>query len=126
MDPEVVDKVLSEVNIISGTDDEYDILIKKLEINTYEDLKLKYDFEMMLIKQGDRGATLYDENGQCVYSPKEIKISHDTTGCGDTFNAGIILSMSKDIDSQRMLQKAVEMATQVAYEGFNLEKLKNI
>lgn len=117
---EVINKVLSKVDIISGTEEEYTILLEKTGIKSYSDLLSKFSISMIFVKQGSQGATVYNSNGLYSYKPKEKRISHDTTGCGDTFNAGIILTMSNKAAKEHMLQEAVEMATQVAYNGLKI------
>lgn len=120
VDSEVIKDVLRKTDIVSGTEDEFKILSKKLNIGTYKNYFAEYGFELLLVKQGGRGATLYDTVNTYSYAPSTVKASRDTTGCGDTFNAGIIVSISKGLDKKSMLEQAVEMATSVAYNGFDL------
>lgn len=121
IDKRVLNEVLSYVNILSGTYDEYKLLLESLNIQSIENLIEKYKFKYLFVKQGNKGASLYYENGIIECSPTEKHNSHDTTGCGDTFNAGVIFSISNEKTEDEMLRTAVDFATLVAYKGFNLE-----
>lgn len=121
VDSNVIHTVLKEVYILSGTDDEYGILLKILDMESYHDLIHTYGITYVFVKRGSEGASLYTENSTYHFGPDEKRVSHDTTGCGDTFNAGVISALAKDMNDEMVLQKAVKMATKVAYEGFNLD-----
>ncbi len=118
VDDSVIDAVLQHIQILSGTEEEYDILVNKLNCKSMKEILQKYHMKYIFIKRGSKGATVLTEASEYEYSPKEKRTSHDTTGCGDTFNASIIDSLTKKVNDEWMLQEAVEMATRVAYEGF--------
>ncbi len=119
IDSEILSSVLMHIHILSGTEEEFEILMNKLNCKSPENLLSEYFFDYLFVKRGKNGATVFTKNSRYDYEPKEKRTSHDTTGCGDTFNAGIIYSLSNKYDDEKMLQQAVEMATKVAYEGFN-------
>ena len=118
VDDYVINDILQQVQILSGTEEEYDILLGKTNCDSFEDLVAKNNISYLFVKKGSRGAMVITQKNMYEYAPSEKKISHDTTGCGDTFNAGIIDSLTKKVNDEWMLQEAVEMATKVAYEGF--------
>lgn len=121
IDKNIVDSVLDAVQIISGTSEEYEMLLNLLQIKTVKELITKYKLKYVFEKRGSKGAALFYDECVIECKPKEHKLSHNTTGCGDTFNAGIIYSLSKKMDEMTILQNAVEYASLVAYEGFNPE-----
>ncbi len=118
VDDRVIDAVLQHIQILSGTEEEYDILVNKLNCKSMKEILQKYHMKYIFVKRGSKGASVLTESSEYEYSPKEKRTSHDTTGCGDTFNASIIDSLTKKVNDEWMLQEAVEMATRVAYEGF--------
>lgn len=118
VDDYVINDILQQVQILSGTEEEYDILLGKTNCDSFEDLVAKNNISYLFVKKGSRGAMVITQKNMYEYAPSEKKNSHDTTGCGDTFNAGIIDSLTKKVNDEWMLQEAVEMATKVAYEGF--------
>jgi sugar/nucleoside kinase (ribokinase family) len=117
VDKDIIDLVLQQSQILSGTEDEYAIILKKLDCNSMDELIEKYRIEQVFVKKGAKGAMVLTQNNKYEHEPRKRKASHDTTGCGDTFNAGIIDSFTKKANNERMLQQAVEMATKVAYAG---------
>ena len=117
----LLDSVLANVQILSGTDEEYNTLLMKLNISSIEELFETYRFLYLFVKQGGKGASLYYPKGVINCSPDDIKKSRDTTGCGDTFNAGVIYALSQGYNEKDMLKKAVELASIVAYNGFDLD-----
>lgn len=118
VDDYVINDILQQVQILSGTEEEYDILLGKTNCDSFEDLVAKNNISYLFVKKGSRGAMVITQKNMYEYAPSEKKNSHDTTGCGDAFNAGIIDSLTKKVNDEWMLQEAVEMATKVAYEGF--------
>lgn len=121
VESDTVNRVLNHVHILSGTKDEYDLLLNILQLESVENLISKYNLKYLFVKNGSEGAILYYDRGVIECKPNERKTSHNTTGCGDTFNAGVIYSFSKGTNETDMLRTAVNFATLVAYEGFNLD-----
>ena len=119
VDSDIVNQALSHVQILSGTSDEYDLLLGLMKIGSIEQLIEKYNFKYVFVKKGSKGAALYYNNRIIECKPDGKKASRDTTGCGDTFNAGVIYSLSKNTSEADMLKNAVNFATLVAYQGFN-------
>lgn len=119
VDPDIINQALSHVQILSGTDDEYNLLLGLMKIGSIEKLIEKYNLKYVFVKKGSKGAALYYNNHVIECKPDGKKESRDTTGCGDTFNAGVIYSLSKNTSEADMLKNAVNFATLVAYKGFN-------
>lgn len=119
VDPDIINQALSHLQILSGTDDEYNLLLGLMKIGSIEKLIEKYNLKYVFVKKGSKGAALYYNNHVIECKPDGKKESRDTTGCGDTFNAGVIYSLSKNTSEADMLKNAVNFATLVAYKGFN-------
>lgn len=119
VDPDIINQALSHLQILSGTDDEYNLLLGLMKIGSIEKLIEKYNLKYVFVKKGSKGAALYYNNHVIECKPDGKKESRDTTGCGDTFNAGVIYSLSKNTSEADMLKNAVNFATLVAYQGFN-------
>jgi len=118
---EVLEKILTEADYLSGTEDEYEIIFSKTGIKTPEELIRIFAIRKAFLKQGKRGATMYEEGETLSYTSSASGTSRDTTGCGDTFNAGVIYGLCKEETGDSLIERAVEMATKVAFEGFSPE-----
>lgn len=120
---DIISEVLKRTCILSGTQDEYAILFEKLGVTSIKQLAQEYDISMLGIKKGEDGADLYTGKGIISRCTKIKKPARDTTGCGDTFNAGIIYSLDKGYSNNKMLGIAVDMATSVAYYGIDSDEV---
>lgn len=87
VDADIIDQVLNNVQILSGTKDEYSLLLNALKLESIEELIGKYNFKYLFVKNGSEGALLYYAKGVIECKPNERKVSRDTAECGDTFNA---------------------------------------
>ena len=124
-DSSIIDRILKQTDIISGTEDEFGILVSKIGISDIIQLINRFNFEYLFLKKGSNGASLIKNNRKIDYQSSKMQLSHDTTGCGDTFNACVIHSLATGVNNEHLiLQNAVEMATMVAYNGFNLDLFK--
>ena len=115
---DIIRTVFEQIDILSGTEDEYAIIFKKLSISDYEELRLIYGIERLFVKRGSRGAELYDMEGLILQKPTMKKKGFNSTGCGDTFNAQIICGLINGLSREELLRDAVEISACVAYEGF--------
>ncbi|MBU7037428.1 MAG: hypothetical protein HXS52_05825 [Theionarchaea archaeon] len=72
-----------------------------------------HNLQYVFVTRGSEGASLYSETTVLHRAASEIDVV-DTTGCGDAFTAGIVHSLIKKVDEERMLDYAVELAGKVA------------
>lgn len=72
-----------------------------------------HNLQYVFVTRGEEGASLYSETAVLHRAASEIHVV-DTTGCGDAFTAGIVCSLLKRFDEERMLDYAVELAGKVA------------
>ena len=126
MNSNLIESVLNCTQIISGTSDEYSQLLSILKIQSVEELIERFGFIYLFEKKGSDGARIYYDKKFIDCKPLEKKHSRNTTGCGDTFNAGVIYSISMGLNEKDMLRTAVDFATMVAYKGFNLDLFSGI
>lgn len=79
----------------------------------------------IFVTSGEKGAYLYQRNEKPYFmEAPEVNVV-DTTGCGDAFTAALIYGFHERLSGQRILEFAVDFASEVAqYEGaFNHEFL---
>ncbi|HDQ05549.1 MAG TPA: hypothetical protein ENN36_02355 [Candidatus Bathyarchaeota archaeon] len=95
--------------------------VKVKEIAGCRNMKQMFDktnLGQIFVTLGEKGAYLYqrDENPLFVGAPKVDVV--DTTGCGDAFTAALIYGFHERWSGKRILEFAVEFASEVArYEG---------
>lgn len=119
----VLNAVLERVSILSGTQDEYRTLYKKLGLDNFKAFSARYAVDYNFVKCGKNGAKLIYDGNQYISRPKEVRVSRNTTGCGDTFNAAVIMGLEDGAGPQELLDYAVDLSSFTAYEGFSPEKI---
>lgn len=124
VDTEILETILNKTSILSGTAEEYDILTSKLQLMRTSSLMDRFGIKYVFEKRGKEGATLFSMQGNCSYKSTRGTASRDTTGCGDTFNAGVIYGISVELCDEDILKRAVNFATTVALDGFDLKNLR--
>jgi fructokinase len=72
-----------------------------------------HNLQYVFVTRGEKGASLYSETAVLHRAASEVQVV-DTTGCGDAFAAGVVYSLVKQVDEERMLDYAVELAGKVA------------
>ena len=119
----VLHAILKHVSVLSGTQDEFRTLYKKLGLENFKAFSARYAVAYIFIKRGKSGAKLIHGGEQYAAKPKEIRASRNTTGCGDTFNASVIMGLEDGASPQELLDHAVALSSFTAYEGFSPEKI---
>ena len=114
---EIYNVILRYVMILSGTKDEYLLLLQILGITTISELQRIYDIKYIFVKKGGQGADLYYNDKVISYTPCIKKDSFNTTGCGDVFNASVIYALSRNLSNESILSQSVENASSIAYNG---------
>ena len=72
------------INILFVNEKEFSIIKSRLKVNNL----FKYGLQVLIIKQGARGAIIIESNGNCYKGfTQPIRKPIDTTGAGDAFNA---------------------------------------
>jgi len=114
---EVWNDVLPYTKIVTGTENEFKALIEILGHSCIEDFKKKYSIEKLFIKKGSKGCTVIDQTNQYDFRVTPIK-SKNLTGCGDAFNAGVIIGELKHFPVEKTVKIASKLASEVAKNGF--------
>jgi fructokinase len=65
------------------------------------------------VTRGSKGAAFW-ENGALVTAPAPAVVVRDTIGAGDAFMAGLILGLTRRIDTERVLENACRLGAYVA------------
>ncbi|MEN6326609.1 MAG: carbohydrate kinase family protein [Syntrophomonas sp.] len=110
--------ILPFIKIITGTENEFNMLIEILGHNDLIDFKKNYSIEKVFIKRGAKGCSVLDMNGQQKHFDITPVQSRNMTGCGDAFNAGVILGELKGFPTEKTVSIASKLAFQVAKSGF--------
>ncbi len=85
-EPEMFENLLSQSDLFFCNKNEGDIASKYLRLDEIEDI-LKY-VDMMIVTNGDKGSTLYTQDGIEDIPPFQPKKVVDPTGAGDCYRAG--------------------------------------
>lgn len=90
-----------------------------------EQLFDKTSLDYVFVTLGEKGAQLYQKNGDTLFVEAPKVNAVDTTGCGDSFTAALIYGFHEHWSNQKILEFAVGFASKVAqYEGaFNFKFL---
>lgn len=120
-DGQHLESLLKSVSIISGTSSEFSILQNKLNIESIDEMKNKFKIKYVFEKRGERGATVYFADKIIQSKLRGKGKSCNTTGCGDSFNAGIIMGLMDRKNIMDILQQAIDISEYVAYNGLNFK-----
>jgi fructokinase len=121
----IVKNSLKFTSILKMNEDESG---KVKEITGCRNMKQLFDktnLGYIFVTSGEKGAYLYQRNEKPYFvEAPEVDVV-DTTGCGDAFTAALIYGFHEMLSGQRILEFAVDFASEVAqYEGaFNHEFL---
>jgi sugar/nucleoside kinase (ribokinase family) len=124
-------EVIKKVNLVLLNEAEARQLCETPNLVAAASQILKMGPQYVIIKKGEHGALLFDQNGEVFASPAyPLEVIKDPTGAGDTFAGGFIgyLASVDEINSSN-LRKAVIIGSALASftaEEFSLERLKNV
>lgn len=122
---EIWESLLPFITILTGTRNEFNILINQLDLILEKDLVSKFGIEKLYIKKGSKGCTVVSyDNAEQNFSVVPIK-SKNLTGCGDAFNAGVILGELSKLSTDNIVGLASNLAGCVAKIGLEPEKIVN-
>lgn len=119
----IINKILSNITILSGNSGEFSTLLNKLNFTNIEDFLVCYsNIQSVWVKQGEHGASAYikDSNGKYFFISERIKdivYAHNTTGCGDIFNAVVAYGIVSAQNHQKILLHAVQAGKKIASGG---------
>tara|TARA_B100000497_G_C7601758_1_gene361528 strand:+ start:55 stop:966 length:912 start_codon:yes stop_codon:yes gene_type:complete len=120
-------KVIKEIDVLTINDEEARLLSGVHSLRKAAKIILKMGPKYLIIKKGEHGALLFDDNN-IFYAPAiPLEEVFDPTGAGDTFAGGFVghLSSCDTIDWEAM-KKAIIVGSAMAsftVEKFGIEKL---
>ena len=126
---EELDRAVAKINLLFLNDAEAQMYSKKENLDTAASVLLKKGPEYVIIKRGDKGATLYSQEIKKEIPSYEINDFVDPTGAGDTFaGAAMGYLAKKETYNFKEIIKAMyygSAAASITVEGFGTEAIIN-
>lgn len=122
-----IERSLKNSTILKINEDELKLIHKMFLDGDYnrkkcaEDIRKKFDIELLAVTLGDEGAYLFKENEVNFYTIN-IKNIVDTTGAGDAYAAMLLLGYLKNWDIYRINKAASELAGEIIQVSSALPK----
>jgi fructokinase len=114
----IVKNSLKFTDILKMNEEESSKIKEITDCRNMEQLFDKTGIDYIFVTLGEKGACLYQRNGDTLFvEAPEVNVV-DTTGCGDAFTAALIYGFHEKQSNQKTLEYAVDFASKVAqYEG---------
>jgi fructokinase len=114
----IVKNSLKYTSILKMNEEEFGKVKEIAGCRNMKQLFDKTNIGYAFVTSGEKGAYLYQRNEKSYFvEAPEVDVV-DTTGCGDAFTAALIHGFHERLSGQRMLEFAVDFASEVAqYEG---------
>lgn len=119
-------RVLAQADILTGTESEFEKLKEIVGFLSIDELQKQYAIERIFKKCGARGAVLYSDGSEIAVEPDKQIHSFDTTGCGDTFTAGVLEAIANGKSSTEALHRGVLLAGAVAEHGLDMKYIQTL
>lgn len=123
-------RTLKHVDILLINDSEARMLSDQTNLVKAARMIIELGPKILVIKQGEYGALLFDESGTFSAPALPLENIFDPTGCGDTFAGGFIGYLAKTGDlTNANLRKAVIVGSVLAsfnVESFSLDRMRNL
>lgn len=125
-----LDKVLKLVDIIMVNDSEAKLLTGENNLLIAAKKIMKYRPKILIIKKGEHGAMLFNENNIFIVPAFPLERVVDPTGAGDSFAGGFMgwLDRTKDLSFENLKLAVVfgSVMASLSVEEFSLEGLRNL
>ncbi len=125
-----LDKVLKLVNIIMVNDSEAKLLTGENSLLIAAKKIMQYGPKILIIKKGEHGAMLFNENNIFIVPAFPLEKVVDPTGAGDSFAGGFMgwIDRTKDISFENLKLAVVfgSVMASLSVEEFSLEGLRNL
>ena len=91
-----LDQMLRSADIIKFSDEDLNWFVQKEgSLGDKVASILELGPSIVILTEGEKGATAFFQDGQKVHVPSEMVEVVDTVGAGDTFNAGVLAMLSR-------------------------------
>lgn len=125
-----LDKVLKMVNVIMVNDSEARLLTGENNLLIAAKKIMEYGPKILIIKKGEHGAMLFNENNIFIVPAFPLEKVVDPTGAGDSFAGGFMgwLDRTKDLSFENLKLAVVfgSVMASLSVEEFSLEGLRNL
>ena len=123
-------EVIARIDVLTINDEEARQLSGEYSLATAAKKILTMGPKFLIIKKGEHGALLFDNNNMFFAPAMPLEVVKDPTGAGDTFAGGFIgyLAKTGDITFNNM-KRAIVMGSAMAskcVEEFGTEKLESL
>lgn len=127
---QALDKVLGMVNVIMVNDSEARLLTGENNLLVAAKKIMEYGPKILIIKKGEHGAMLFNENKLFIIHAFPLEKVIDPTGAGDSFAGGFMgwLDRTKDLSFDNLKLAVVfgSVMASLSVEEFSLEGLRNL
>ncbi len=125
-----LDKVLKMVNVIMVNDSEARLLTGENNLLTAAKKIMEYGPKILIIKKGEHGAMLFNENNIFIVPAFPLERVVDPTGAGDSFAGGFMgwIDRTKDLSFDNLKLAVVfgSVMASLSVEEFSLEGLRKL
>tara|TARA_X000001036_G_scaffold335787_1_gene314707 strand:+ start:715 stop:1653 length:939 start_codon:yes stop_codon:yes gene_type:complete len=126
---EELDKAVSKIQLLFLNDAEAQMYSKEKNLDKAAQILLKKGPTYVIIKRGEKGATLYSDSTREDIPSYEIKKFVDPTGAGDTFAGAAMGYLAKngkyDYENLVRAMHYGSAAASITVEGFGTESIMN-
>jgi sugar/nucleoside kinase (ribokinase family) len=128
--PEQLNKVLKLVDVIMVNDSEARLLTGEHNLLIAAKKIMEYGPKILIIKKGEHGAMLFNENNIFIVPAFPLEKVFDPTGAGDSFAGGFMgwLDRTKDLSFENLKLAVVfgSVMASLSVEKFSLEGIRNL
>ncbi|MBD3287892.1 sugar kinase [candidate division KSB1 bacterium] len=128
--PDSLKRLLKKIDILIINDSEARLLAQESNLFKAADAIVKMGPKSLVIKKGEHGALLIDQNVYFWAPAYPLKDLFDPTGAGDTFAGGFMgyLAKMNDITPMNLRKAVIYGSTLASYcvEKFSVERLKEL
>jgi sugar/nucleoside kinase (ribokinase family) len=125
-----LDKVLKLVDVIMVNDSEARLLTGEHNLFVAARKIMEYGPKILIIKKGEHGAMLFNENNIFIVPAFPLEQVFDPTGAGDSFAGGFMgwLDRTKDLSFENLKLAVVfgSVMASLSVEKFSLEGIRNL
>jgi sugar/nucleoside kinase (ribokinase family) len=123
-------EILSKVHLLSVNDGEARMLSGEYNLVKAAQAIRKMGPKWLIIKRGEHGALLFDDDGIFMAPAYPLEVINDPTGAGDSFAGGLMgfIARSTDITGRTLRQAIItgSVMASFAVEDFSLDRFRQL